>query len=134
MFRLIFNQRIQKLLSFKVFLLREMSASSSKGKNRKHVAVSYENDDKKEDEVVPKKKSKTEPENWKIIYENIKKMRDMYSSPVDNMGCEKCFDQNTSPQNQRYQTLVALMLSAQTRDEVTYAACQRLKYISIQCV
>lgn len=29
----------------------------------------------------------------------------------------------------RYQILVALMLSSQTKDEITYAACQRLKTV-----
>ena len=104
-----------------------MKASTSKaGKNRKHIAVSYE-DDKNEEEEVEKKKTKIAPKDWELIFKNIKQMRLEHKSPVDTMGCEQCADKKASPANQRFQILVALMLSAQTRDEVTFAACQRLK-------
>jgi endonuclease-3 len=43
------------------------------------------------------------------------------------MGCERCADPSAPPPVQRFQTLVSLMLSSQTKDEVTFAACQRLK-------
>ena len=105
-----------------------MKASTSKAvKNRKHVAVSYEDDKNEEEDELTKKKSKIAPKDWEIIFENIKQMRLEHVSPVDTMGCEQCADKNASPANQRFQILVALMLSSQTKDEVTYAACQRLK-------
>jgi endonuclease-3 len=108
--------------------LREMKASTSRAaKNRKHVAVSYEDDKNEEEEVTTKKKSKIAPKDWEIIFKNIKQMRLEHTSPVDTMGCEQCADKKASPANQRFQILVALMLSAQTRDEVTFSACQRLK-------
>lgn len=120
----VYNQ-FRKNLS-KIIYLNIMEASTSKGrKNRKHVAVSYENEDNEE---VVKKKSKIAPKDWEIIYNNIKEMRKTTESAVDTMGCEQCADKNAPENVQRYQILVALMLSSQTKDQVTYSACQRLKY------
>lgn len=66
------------------------------------------------------------PQNWEIILENIKEMRKYGTAPVDTMGCHKCVDPNASPVVSRYQSLIALMLSSQTKDQVTHAAMQRL--------
>lgn len=66
------------------------------------------------------------PPNWKTILENIKEMRKYETAPVDTMGCHKCADPDASPIVSRYQSLVALMLSSQTKDRVTYDAMQRL--------
>ncbi|XP_078035673.1 nth-like DNA glycosylase 1 [Augochlora pura] len=66
------------------------------------------------------------PENWKTILENIKEMRKHGTAPVDEMGCDKCVDPKASAKLARYQSLIALMLSSQTKDQVTHAAMQRL--------
>ncbi|XP_012057259.1 PREDICTED: endonuclease III-like protein 1 [Atta cephalotes] len=66
------------------------------------------------------------PPNWETILENIKEMRKSETAPVDTMGCHKCTDPDASPVVSRYQALVALMLSSQTKDQVTHAAMQRL--------
>ncbi|XP_011642440.1 endonuclease III-like protein 1 [Pogonomyrmex barbatus] len=66
------------------------------------------------------------PPNWETIFENIKEMRKYETAPVDTMGCHKCTDPNATPVISRYQSLVALMLSSQTKDQVTHAAMQRL--------
>lgn len=44
------------------------------------------------------------------------------------MGCAQCADKKADIHTQRYQILVALMLSSQTKDTVTFTACQKLKY------
>lgn len=43
------------------------------------------------------------------------------------MGCEKCADQDADEATKRFQILVSLMLSSQTKDAITFAACQKLK-------
>jgi len=48
-------------------------------------------------------------------------------APVDTVGCERCADPLAPPAERRFQTLVALMLSPQTKDAVTYEAVQRLR-------
>ena len=67
------------------------------------------------------------PSNWQEIYSIIRTMRrNNPTAPVDTMGCEDLFCQASSPREQRYHTLTALMLSSQTKDTVTAAAMQRL--------
>lgn len=66
------------------------------------------------------------PPNWETVLENVKEMRKHKTAPVDDMGCHKCADPNASPSVSRYQSLIALMLSSQTKDQVTHAAMQRL--------
>uniref|UniRef100_A0A1B6I1D0 Endonuclease III homolog n=1 Tax=Homalodisca liturata TaxID=320908 RepID=A0A1B6I1D0_9HEMI len=77
-------------------------------------------------EVVDKR-CKWEPENWIQVLENIREMRKEKDAPVDDMGCDKCSDEDAPPQVIRYQVLVSLMLSSQTKDQVTHAAMQRLR-------
>lgn len=66
------------------------------------------------------------PLNWETILENVKEMRKHKTAPVDEMGCHKCIDPNATAKVARYQSLIALMLSSQTKDQVTHAAMQRL--------
>ncbi|XP_040110085.1 endonuclease III-like protein 1 isoform X5 [Oryx dammah] len=55
-------------------------------------------------------------------------MRSGKDAPVDQLGAEHCFDPSASPkQVQRYQVLLSLMLSSQTKDQVTAGAMQRLR-------
>jgi endonuclease-3 len=63
---------------------------------------------------------KTEPPaNWEEIYALTREMRNANIAPVDTMGCESLADKNRAPRDQRFQTLIALMLSSQTKDTVT---------------
>lgn len=67
------------------------------------------------------------PSNWETIYNIVKKMReDNPTAPVDTMGCSELYWRTSSPKDRRFQTLVALMLSSQTKDTVTAVAMQRL--------
>jgi endonuclease-3 len=59
------------------------------------------------------------PANWEEIYTLTREMRNANIAPVDTMGCESLADKNRSPRDQRFQTLIALMLSSQTKDTVT---------------
>jgi len=54
-------------------------------------------------------------------------MRQDASAPVDSMGCERAHDMDASPPIQRFQCLISLMLSSQTKDEVNFAAMVRLR-------
>ncbi|XP_046490814.1 endonuclease III-like protein 1 [Neodiprion pinetum] len=70
---------------------------------------------------------KWEPADWRVILDNILEMRKNHTAPVDSMGCHMCSDPNANPSDARFQVLVALMLSSQTKDEVTHAAMKKLK-------
>ena len=67
------------------------------------------------------------PPNWERVYELTREMRLRTPAPVDTMGCERLADKADSPKNQRFQTLVSLMLSSQTKDTVTAAAIRSLQ-------
>ena len=67
------------------------------------------------------------PEGWRTLYDNILEMRKEKSAPVDSMGCEKVQQLSNDPKVQRFHCLVSLMLSSQTKDEVNFAAMQRLR-------
>lgn len=72
-----------------------------------------------------------EPENWKQVLDNVRKMRQETEAPVDTMGCDKCPDHSLPDKVVRFQLLVSLMLSSQTKDEVTHAAVGRLREFAL---
>ncbi|KAJ8107342.1 hypothetical protein OPT61_g8935 [Boeremia exigua] len=67
------------------------------------------------------------PPNWEEIYALTREMRNENVAPVDTMGCESLADRQRSPRDQRFQTLVALMLSSQTKDTVTAVAMRGMQ-------
>jgi len=67
------------------------------------------------------------PAHWEEVYELTKQMRATTIAPVDTMGCATLADRNDTPRNQRFQTLIALMLSSQTKDTVTSVAIKGMQ-------
>ncbi|KAG7491422.1 hypothetical protein MATL_G00003410 [Megalops atlanticus] len=88
-------------------------------RRRGHVKAEYE-----ETEV---KKERWEPPDWRRQLDHIREMRRGRDAPVDHMGAGKCFDPSAPPEVVRYQVLISLMLSSQTKDQVTAAAMQKLR-------
>jgi len=74
----------------------------------------------------------TPPTDWEETYNVVKEMRfspggAASNAPVDTMGCERLALSDASPRDQRFQTLVALMLSSQTKDTVNAVTMRRLQ-------
>lgn len=73
-----------------------------------------------------------QPANWIGIYNEIVRMRALIETPVDRMGCgtmPTSLTNNTDVSDRRvyrFQLLIALMLSSQTKDEVNFAAISTL--------
>ena len=83
------------------------------------------------------------PENWEEMYRTTQEMRKLVLAPVDTMGCERIAEQHREPkvssilmiliksntvmQDRRFQTLIALMLSSQTKDTVNAVTMRRLQ-------
>ncbi|BFZ61562.1 alpha,alpha-trehalase nth1 [Saitoella coloradoensis] len=68
------------------------------------------------------------PANWEKVYRLIEQMRKTGPpAPVDTMGCERLADQDADPKVKRFQTLISLMLSSQTKDTVNAIAMANLK-------
>lgn len=71
------------------------------------------------------------PSQWEEMYKVVQGMRApggaAHGAAVDTMGCERLADEDASPRDQRFHTLIALMLSSQTKDTVNAVAMKRLK-------
>ncbi|EGR47837.1 uncharacterized protein TRIREDRAFT_30805, partial [Trichoderma reesei QM6a] len=71
------------------------------------------------------------PSDWEEMYDVVRKMRApggvAHGAAVDTMGCERLADPNASPKDQRLHSLIALMLSSQTKDTVTAVVMRRLQ-------
>ncbi|KAF9206958.1 DNA N-glycosylase and apurinic/apyrimidinic (AP) lyase [Haplosporangium sp. Z 27] len=78
------------------------------------------------------KKSKyatKEPVGWEITLDRIREFRLENLAPVDTMGCERLAEvgDHIPPEVSRFQTLMSLVLSSQTKDTVTSVAIWRLQ-------
>jgi endonuclease-3 len=78
----------------------------------------YQNENKKTESIYPKNFEK----HWSILIN----MRATLEAPVDTMGADCCPDQEAPRNIYKFQTLVSLLLSSQTKDPQTYAAMKRL--------
>lgn len=70
------------------------------------------------------------PPNFYLFIDRIREMRRLRPSPVDSVGCAEVGlqEQGHIPQKTvRFQCLISLMLSSQTKDDVTAAAVRRLR-------
>lgn len=67
------------------------------------------------------------PPDWEEVYNLTAQMRSQWLAPVDTMGCESLAEDTREPRDRRFQTLVALMLSSQTKDTVTAVAMKNLQ-------
>lgn len=72
-------------------------------------------------------------QNFKVVskkfetdYLLIKQMRKEIEAPVDTMGLKSCLDSDVDFEVYKYQALVSLLLSSQTKDNTTYAAMKKL--------
>lgn len=71
------------------------------------------------------------PQNWSELWKGIVAYRKTLVAPVDTIGCDKLLDHNAPKSVQRYHTLVALMLSSQTRDEATAETMEKLLKVGL---
>ena len=74
----------------------------------------------------PKNPHQKTPNNFYEQFQLIKEMRDYARAPVDDMGVECTIDSNTDRPTYKFQTLVSLILSAQTNDKSTFLVMKRL--------
>jgi endonuclease III len=59
------------------------------------------------------------------LYFQIKKQRMQITAPVDTIGCH-CVPENLDNDTRKFQILVSLLLSSQTKDQVTHKAIELL--------
>ena len=93
----------------------------SNNKNRSNSKSSKKEEKEKiNDKEARKKKFE---EDYKLILE----MRKKKTAPVDTLGSSNCIKQkNIDFKTYKFQNLVSLMLSSQTKDDITYSTTQKL--------
>ncbi|CAK7566251.1 MAG: alpha,alpha-trehalase nth1 [Sporothrix epigloea] len=71
------------------------------------------------------------PTDWELFYDLVMEMRlpggSASNAAVDSMGCESLATASATPRDRRFHTLVALMLSSQTKDTVNAVTMARLQ-------
>ena len=73
--------------------------------------------------MTKKQEKKKFEEDYKLILE----MRKKKTAPVDTLGSSNCIKQkNIDFKTYKFQNLVSLMLSSQTKDDITYSTTQKL--------
>ncbi|KAJ2808419.1 alpha,alpha-trehalase nth1 [Coemansia helicoidea] len=65
-------------------------------------------------------------DDWDVVLDRIKEYRASHEAPVDTVGCEALTEEEKDPKLRRFRSLISLMLSAQTRDEITADAVRTL--------
>ncbi|KAJ2321453.1 alpha,alpha-trehalase nth1 [Coemansia sp. RSA 2704] len=65
-------------------------------------------------------------DDWDVVLDRIKEYRASHEAPVDTVGCEALTEEEKDPKLRRFRSLVSLMLSAQTKDEITAEAVRTL--------
>jgi len=75
----------------------------------------------------PEPGSKSPPPGWEDIYSLVEELRQDKTAPVDEAGAEVLPERSASPQVYRFQVLIALMLSSQTKDAVVGEAMRKLQ-------
>ncbi|XP_050173737.1 endonuclease III-like protein 1 isoform X5 [Myiozetetes cayanensis] len=95
-----------------------------RSRRRKSITIAYEPG---QGDGVEPQRPRWEPRDWREQLERIREMRRSRDAPVDEMGVDKCYDTSAPPKVMRYQVLLSLMLSSQTKDQVTSAAMLRLR-------
>lgn len=105
------------------------SSSSSHAGADNDVAV-------EETEPAKKKRKKTptaapvewrEPDNWQEIYSLVVELRQDRTSPCDHSGCEALPSRSGTPLDFRFQALMSLMLSSQTKDAIVGEAIRGMQ-------
>ncbi|KAL6878846.1 DNA glycosylase [Trichoderma novae-zelandiae] len=111
--------------------LDAIAAAPSKGSRRAAAPARARKAARKVADLTTGESFISPPSDWEEMYEVVRKMRApggaAYGAAVDTMGCERLADPSASPKDQRLHSLIALMLSSQTKDTVTAVVMRRLQ-------
>ncbi|KAJ3128361.1 DNA N-glycosylase and apurinic/apyrimidinic (AP) lyase [Nowakowskiella sp. JEL0407] len=68
------------------------------------------------------------PKNWELVFSKICEFRKVNIAPVDSIGCSRLAkSKDPKARNTKFETLTALLLSSQTKDEQTSIAVRNLQ-------
>lgn len=83
---------------------------------------------KQKDTKSPMKLDKrTPPKDFQKVWDMIESMRGDQEAPVDTYGAEFCCDpENSDRKTYKFQSLISVLLSSQTKDPITFATMEKL--------
>jgi len=119
------NDKIATTKNVKKDKETKLEEKGKKGRTIKKVVKNEVNSPKKNDTKTIIEKDK--PKFWLQTFNEIKEYREKNEAPVDTQGCERLADENLPPKQFRYQVLISLMLSSQTKDQITAEAIRKLQ-------
>ncbi|KAJ2848025.1 alpha,alpha-trehalase nth1, partial [Coemansia erecta] len=96
-----------------------VSAKSKGSAGPKHTPKKEEADDDELRGPPPR-------DDWDVVLDHIREYRATHEAPVDTVGCEALTEEEKDPKLSRFRSLISLMLSAQTKDEITADAVRTL--------
>ncbi|KAH6683030.1 DNA glycosylase [Halenospora varia] len=117
------KQSPRKTVTIKTETEDSVTFSPSKERKVRKPARKVKNEETGEVEIKP-------PNDWVEVYAAVKEMRTSgtaQNAAVDTMGCERLAQEDILPKIKRFQTLIALMLSSQTKDTTNAMAMRRLQ-------
>lgn len=82
---------------------------------------------KKSSPRSPSQTTRAPPAGWESTYALVEELRQDRTAPVDSDGSEALPDKTQGPQVFRFQVLIALMLSSQTKDAIVGETMRRLQ-------
>ncbi|KAF9182254.1 DNA N-glycosylase and apurinic/apyrimidinic (AP) lyase [Haplosporangium sp. Z 767] len=106
--------------------------AAEKSNKRTSAAVSeikQENEARYGSSLKKSKHATKEPPGWEVTLDRLREFRLYNPAPVDTMGCERLAEvgDHIPPEVSRFQTLMSLVLSSQTKDTVTSVAIRKLQ-------
>jgi endonuclease-3 len=112
--------------------LKKTKTGVSTGKKRKHITITSEDDSTLDSDRLGSPGPVKEPKNWREVISLIEEAREGIVAPVDVVGADSLGDWDAvergdlEPRVARFRTLLSLMLSSQTKDQVTAKAMANL--------
>jgi endonuclease III len=76
----------------------------------------------------------TPPDDWQDLWSLVRELRRDQTAPCDHSGCEALPDATVAPATFRFQVLLSLMLSSQTKDAVVGAAVRAMQRDNVATV
>lgn len=83
--------------------------------------------EKEEEKFIDSPDVEGQPHDWRLTYDLLQAYRASHVAPVDTMGCTLLSPVGEVPENlKRFHILLGLLLSSQTKDQITHDAMFRL--------
>lgn len=124
----------RKVKQVKVISKKLKSSQKLTASQKLKPSQSQEPQNKPQPQFVHVSDVKDGPSHFAEFYNHVVDLRRKFVAPVDTMGCERIPESitpglsNIDPKMYRFQLLISLMLSSQTKDEVNFEAVKGLHH------